>query len=641
MRAMTPPRPAPPKRSPVTDLRLGLEHHRAGRLREAEACYRTVLRAAPRQPDALGLLGLLCLGEGRNDEARALFGRLVDVRPDVADYRSNLGHVMRLQGEARAALTHLTAATTLDPECADAWINLGLAHLDLDEVALAVPALERAVTLVPGSAAAHLNLGAALERQGRLDAAATHLHEAARLAPELAAPWRNLGLVHVALGDDAGAVAALLRAVALDGDDPEVRTNLGVLLARQGDLPAAMLHHDHAVHLAPEMADAWLNRGTTLHHCGRLAEAFESLSRAAALGGGAPATTALGSVLADQGDLPGAIVAHQDALAAAPDFADGHWNLALALLAAGDVARGWDEYEWRWQASSRVATLRPYPFPAWRGEPLDGRRILVWREQGLGDELMFLTMTGDLVRMGARVTLLVSGRLVALVQRAYPTATVLADSADAAGGAEFDFHVPMGSLPVHLRRSLDAFGEPGRCVVPSRAASERWAERLESVGPGKRIGVCWRSGLVTADRRRRYPALEAWAPIWSVPGIAWVNLQYDDCAAELRQLEAAHGLTIHRWAGDDLRDDLDSVAGLLSALDGVVTAPTAVSSLAGATGVPTWQVDDGSDWTALGRDRSPWFPSIARVCGGVEGGWDDTMRRLAAELASFTLGASR
>jgi hypothetical protein len=126
-----------------------------------------------------------------------------------------------------------------------------------------------------------------------------------------------------------------------------------------------------------------------------------------------------------------------------------------------------------------------------------------------------------------------------------------------------------------------------------------------------------------------------------VPGVQWINLQYDDCEAELAELEAATGGRIRRWAGVDLRNDLESVAGLVAGLDGVVTAPTLVDSMAGALGVTTWQVDSGSDWSAFGEDRSPWFPSIRvrrKRPGAAEAGWIALLNQLAEELTVWAAG---
>ncbi len=638
---MTGPAKARPGRSVKATLQAALAHHRSGRAADAQVLYREVLAAEPNNPDAHHLMGLLALGRHDVLTARTHFERAAALRPTVAEYRSNFGHALRLLGEWNRAEDELRRCTVVGPSYADGWINLGLVLLDLGRVEEAVGVLETAVERAPRSALAHLNLGGALLRAGRPAMAIASAEAAIALAPDLAAAHRNLGVAAHQAGQFEVAKQAYVQALRLGPHDADVLTNLGVILHAEGDLAGAVAVHDRAVAVAPDLAAAWLNRGTALQSAGRLEEARASFGRSVALAPGAQAHTALGSVAAERGDFQQAAADHERALGCDPHFADGHWNLALALLGGGHLARGWDEYEWRWRASSRPADIRTYPWPVWAGEPLDGARLLIWREQGLGDELLFLTCLADLVALGAIVTVAVSPRLVGLIQRAFPAVKVVPDGADCPADLAVDYHLPAGSLPHRLRRLRSAF-HGGSYLRPSGDRVATWQKRLALLPAGKRVGICWRSGLKTAERRRHYPALEDWAAVWSVPGIVWVNLQYDDCEAELAELEAGRGVTVHRWAGTDLRNDLEGIAALIAGLDAVVTAPTAVSSLAGALGARTWQVDSGSDWTAFSEPRSPWFPSITvNRKAPDERSFGPVLQRLALELAEWASGGAR
>ena len=614
------------------DLRAALSHHQHGRLTEAQVLYRQVLAAEPSNADAHHLMGLLALGRRDVLTASTHFERVVRLRPGVAEYRSNFGHTLRLLGELNRAEDELRRATVIDPNFADGWINLGLVLLDLARLDEAVVVLETAVCRAPRSALGHLNLGSALLRAGRPDDAITACQAAIELAPDLAEAHRNLGVAAHQAGRPDLAKQGYCRALELGPHDPDVLTNLGVILLKEGDIAGAVAVQDRAVAVAPDLAAGWLNRGTALQAAGRLAEARTSFGRAVILDPGAPAHTALGSVAAELGDFHQAAIDHERALVCDPDFADGHWNLALALLGGGQLARGFDEYEWRWRASSRPADFRAYPWPVWNGEMVPGARVLVWREQGLGDELLLLTCLPDLVASGV----IVSPRLVSLVGRAFPGVNVRADDGGLRVEGEFDWHLPLGSLPSRLRRIRAAFAGGGAYLKPAADRLAAWRTRLAALPPGRRVGICWRSGLTTAERRRHYPSLADWAPVWRVPGIVWVNLQYDDCEAELAAVETSTGATVRRWPSDDLRNDLEGVTALIAGLDAVVTAPTAVSSLAGAVGARTWQVDSGSDWTAFGEDRSPWFPSITVMRKGAgERSFGPLLERLAQVLASW------
>ena len=624
------------------ELKAGLVHHRQGRLTEAQVLYRRTLAAEPGNADAHHLMGLLALGRHDILTASTHFERVVSLRPGVAEYRSNLGHTLRLLGELGRAEAELRRVTVTEPSFADGWINLGLVLLDLDRVDEAVVALETAVDRAPRSALSHLNLGSALLRAGRPAAAIAPCEAAIGLAPDLAAAHRNLGVAAHQAGQLDLAKRGYGRALELGPHDPDVLTNLGVILLQDDDIAGAVAAHDRAVAVAPDLAAAWLNRGTALQAAGRLDEARASFGRAVALEPGAAAHTALGSVAAERGDFLQAALDHERALRCDPDFADGHWNLSLALLGSGELARGWDEYEWRWRVPGRPADFRAYPLPVWTGESLDGARILVWREQGLGDELLFLSCLPELVSRGAIVTAMVSPRLVSLVARAFPGVRVRPDDGGVPADAEAEWHLPLGSLPGRLRRSRSAFAGSGAYLSPDDARLATWRTRLDGLPAGKRVGICWRSGLSTAERRRHYPSFADWGPVWQVPGVVWVNLQYDECEAELAGLEASCGVPVHRWPGDDLRNDLESVVALIAGLDAVVSAPTAVCAMAGAVGTRTWQVDSGNDWSAFGEDRSAWFPSIAIARKGAgDASFGPVVERLAAELTHWAGGEAR
>jgi hypothetical protein len=259
--------------------------------------------------------------------------------------------------------------------------------------------------------------------------------------------------------------------------------------------------------------------------------------------------------------------------------------------------------------------------------------LLVWREQGVGDEVLFATCLPDLVARGALVTFLCAPRLVSLFARSLPGVTVVADVPGAvASDAGFDLQVPLGSLPRWVRRDRSSF--PATPLLrPDDAQVEKWRVRLSALGPGARVGICWRSGLVTSERRRHYPPLEAWGPLLRTPGVVWVNLQYDECDADIAEFASRWGVRIHRWPGEDLRNDFESVAGLVAALDAVVTAPTAVGSLGGAVGTTTWVVDGGGDWTVFGERRSPWFPDTHTARRSPDtADWELAMLRVAQGL---------
>lgn len=462
----------------------------------------------------------------------------------------------------------------------------------------AVAAYRSAIGRDPALAPAHFNLAQLLRERGDFAGAALAFDAAVRLRPRAADAWLGLGLCREALGDLETAARCYDEAGRVDPNSAATaQYNRGNVLRKQGDLAAAAHAFTRACSSAPDAAEVWLNLGNTLRELGRLEDAVLALERAVAI---------------------------------RPDWAEPRWNLGLAHLGLGRLAEGWAGYEHRW-ARAGIPGGRGLPWPAWQGEPLDGRTILVWREQGLGDEILFATCVADVVALGATVTLAVDPRLVSLYQRSYPDIGVVADGEW--GDGPFDFQIPSGSLPGLLRRSRSDFRSPWSHLVPARERLATWARRLRPHAGTLKVGICWRSGLLVDERARSYPALTDWYRLLSVPGVTFVNLQYDDCVAELQQIEADTGARVLQWPDVDLRNDLEGVAALIWHLDLVVTAPTAVSSLAGALGTETWQIDPGTDWTVFGESRSPWLPAIRlfKRSGGTSP-WSGVLDEVVAAL---------
>lgn len=479
--------------------------------------------------------------------------------------------------------------------------------IDAGRAAEGLKLFRRLVVVAPGEGACWGALARWADAVGRTDIAIALISRAIVAQPTRAQSWNDLGNLLDALKRP-GARRAFERAVALGPVEPDHWANL----ARQGlvedRIAAGMAAYRRALFLAPDHADSWAGLGMNALAAGRPpADADRALSLAVALRPDlAAALNGLGLSLErrrrddearrwyDRGCRTGG--------------AEAWLNRGLLDLRRGDLADGWAGYAWRFASRGyvdRVAAARP-----WRGEPLKGRRITVWREQGVGDELLFSRLLGVPGLDGATVTMECDRRLIPLFGRSFPAVRFVAEAGDM---ADSDFHSPIGSLPGLMGmglRDVVGNGDPGRGWLradPVRIA--KWRERLEALGPGIRVGLSWRSGMMGWDRVAAHTRLTDWIPLTAVPGVTLIDLQYGEHGRETAAFEEASGARLHRWSDIDLRDDLDEVAALVSALDLVVCTATAVGELAGALGIPVWRLG-GRDWTFLGTGTRPWFPSM-------------------------------
>jgi hypothetical protein len=197
-----------------------------------------------------------------------------------------------------------------------------------------------------------------------------------------------------------------------------------------------------------------------------------------------------------------------------------------------------------------------------------------------------------------------------------------------------DYYAAFGT-PLHLlRKSLSDFPRQP-FLKADTAKTDEFRARLSALGPGPYVGVCWRSMVLGAKRRKYFSAIEAWQPVLSMPGTTFINLQYGDVAAELQIAREQFGLTIHNFDDLNLKDDLEGAAALSAACDLVLSAPTAAAAMAGALGTEVWFLVAAPVWPQLGTDHYPWYAKSRVIACEKFADWDALMPKVRDELTRF------
>jgi hypothetical protein len=339
--------------------------------------------------------------------------------------------------------------------------------------------------------------------------------------------------------------------------------------------------------------------------------------------------------------LPEQAIAQYDrALQLRPNFASAHANRALAQLQLGDFANGWSEYEWRWSAGEKPRSGAANSIPNWDGSSLAGRTIVIFGEQGVGDELMFATCYPDIIRKARRVVIVCEARLERLLRRSFPTATVLAipqgcdQTWQLPPQLTADVKCPAGSLPRWLRRNEAEFPKQDRLLLADPATTEAWRQRLATLGTAAKVGISWRTGETALDHTRRGTQLQQWKPLLAMPDIQWINLQSGDCRQELADASVPGKSSMHDWPEKNQHYDLNGLAAKLAALDLVVTVDNTVAHLAAAVGTPTWiLLPEPASWRWLQkRSDSPWYGSVRLFRQCRIGQWGEVFHEVRQEL---------
>lgn len=421
--------------------------------------------------------------------------------------------------------------------------------------------------------------------------------------PQHADALHLLGMVAYQTGRDEDAVEWIGKAIANKGNAAAYHSNLGNIFQSQGKLAEAGACYQRALLLKPDLPEVHLN---------------------------------LGNIYKAQGELDSCLVCYRRALVLNPDLAEAAVAESMVLLLKGDFAAGWQSFERRWETKEYETPMRDYPLPRWQGESLKHGRLLLWGEQGIGDEVMFAGLIPDVLRTGNRCVLDCDARLQPLFARSFPGVEVV--SGVAVGiHTELDLaaHLPTGSLPSLFRTSSADFAattSPYLVADPLTQCGFR-----ARYGDGRKLaGLAWHTRNVKTGRIRSMD-LSLFAPLFALPGIRWISLQYGQ-ASDLEAQAAAVGAPILIDHEVDQLRDIDSFAAQIAAMDFVVTIDNSTAHLAGALGVATWVLlPYAADWRWLQESEdSPWYPTIHLLRQHRMGDWQSVVRRLESELRRET-----
>lgn len=506
----------------------------------------------------------------------------------------------------------------------------------------ALAACAAALRGAPASGLLHNARGVVLRALGRPREAARAYLRAVALAPDDAAICENLSNA----ARDLGALAyseRLLRSLQRRGAlGPRGLLNLADTLLRRRAHDDAAACLSELLPARPDMPEAWFSLGLARYATHREEAAVAAYRRALALAPGhPPAWLNLAMAMKQMNRLGEARAGLETGLRLVPDDPTLRFNRGLVLLSLGACAEGWRDVERRWDSLDFPGVRRRSGRPDWDGVARPETTVLVWPEQGVGDQITFAGCVPDLLRLDQPVILECDPRLVPLFARSFPAARVRGATQDAAGretlaAPDYDRQCAIGSLPRFFRRSLGDFPGDGGFLTADPGRVAAWRARLASLAARPAIGVAWRSANMAGDRSKYFAPLAAWRPVLGIPGATFVLLQHDARTEELDAFRAAYGVRFATWPDLDLKDDLDSVAALIRALDAVVTGPSSVMLLAGGLGAPTFAFHGPpSQYKLLGTRRFPWHPSCRLFFKERWAApWDPAMAALAAALAA-------
>lgn len=534
---------------------------------------------------------------GRFDRAQAACRALLAQRPDWAPALNLLGAALHRAGRSGEAIHALERARAQHPDDPSLLNTLAVVRRATGDEAAALALLDRALAIEPGFVEGRINRAELLEKKGQRAAAAEDYGAAHRARPDDVRGASGLGRMLTALGRTEEAAPVFAMALARHPRHPTLRLDHASNLAERGRHEEALAVLDGLLAEVPGYAKAWANRATILREHGRFEEAVAAFDRAIELD---------------------------------PQAAVYRFYRAVPLMLAGRIAEGWQALEARWARTDPGATpWRPFPHPVWRGEDPAGRTLLVWGEQGVGDTILYAGMIPELLARGARVVLEVERRLVPLLARSFPEATVIAATAPPDPRTldpDIAWHVPIGSLGAWLRADLAAFGD-GRSYLKADPGRVRALRARYSAPPDMPlVGITW-SSRAHLGRAKSVPAAALAA---ALPGARLVSLEAPSTAAP-------PGVRVDPAV--DPYVDLDEAAAQIAALDLVVACSNTAAHIAAALGVETWILQPrgrGLIWYWFAdRSDSPWYRSVRLFRQARLGDWTEPLAAIAAAFKAW------
>lgn len=550
------------------------------RLKEAEALASRVLVTQPENPDALNSLGLVHLQQENFDDAIGFFDKAHKICPERSDFIANL----------IKALDSLAKRMTLSKN-----------------FSAAIAILHRALSMRPQDTTLACRISFVLSLAKRNDEALVAADRALSGNAKSAQAHDVRGLALLGLGRIEHSMESFRAALDCDIEYASAYSNLGLAYRAQGDTETAIKCFAKACGLQERNPQAYNN---------------------------------LGISFLDVNDLRQAEIALNKALAIEPDYAEAHFNLSRVLLMAEDFEAGWKQNEWRWQCSEFPSTWREFPLAMWEGEDLNDKKVLVWSEQGVGDEIMFANTLPELVENSAGVIIECNARLVPIFERSFAGVNVVARQDPAhyqIKEANIDYQIPMGSICKFYRRNAENFpSEPRGYLKSDPDLTAEIKARYANLGDGMKVGISWRSGNPIVGHERSIP-LELWSELLSSEGCQFINLQYGDVAEDLASILMQTGAKVFKDEAVDPLTNAEEWFAQIAALDHVVSVDNSTIQVSGSLGVPTWALlSEMPEWRfGLKRLDHLWHPSIRVFRQPKKGEWKFFMQELAITFSDF------
>ena len=478
-----------------------------------------------------------------------------------------------------------------------------------------------------------------LYNQGQLDDTVQQAQALTQQYPNAYLIWNILGAAAAQTGQLDHAINAFRKVISLNPNYADAYNNIANALKDQGKLDEAIEFYKNALAINPTYIDACYNMGNALREQGRWEEAIDAYKKALSLNPhNVDAHNNIGIALREQGKLDEAIDFYKKALSLQPNYSDALYNLGRIYWLKQDFTKAFELMEWRWsQKKNLMGTPLESCKPTWTRKDKNNEKVFVWKEQGIGDEIMFGTTLEELNRNSEGLIVECDKRLLSLYRRSFPKSIKFLDDRSKISGQEYDSQIAIGSLPKHFRLELNDFSKTSAGWLKADTIATRYYRKKLTDGESQKlIGISWFTKSAKVLSFQRNVSIDLFAMLLERIPAKFVNLQYGDTTEDILWMNSKLTGKINEIDELDLFNDIDGLAALISACDTVISVDNAIVHLAGALGVDTKVLLPFAADERWGSNKSGtyWYDSLQLYRQETQGDWSKPLKCLFHDVSA-------
>jgi len=476
-------------------------------------------------------------------------------------------------------------------------------------------------------------LGVALLEQRKFDKAIKNFNKAILIKNDYAEAYYNLGNLYRINEKLDNAISSYLKAVQINKNYAEAYNNLGLTLKQQGRIDEAIKNYKKTILINPNLFHTYNNIGNALKQKGDFNAAIDNFKKAIKINVDyAEAYNNMGLTLQKQFKFDDALNNFKKAISIKPNFHEAYNNLGYLNLMCENFAEGWKYYEFRKARALLIKSNKLSIEKLWNGEKFYGK-LMVFGEQGLGDEILFSSILNSLLKSHNNITVKINERLIPLFKRSFKKIKFISQKSKVKE-SDYKKYIFLGSLGKHYRNSVESFPNNQKSFLfPNLIKKKNFNNNLEKKKL-KRIGISWKKSLPEGAKNL---SLNDFHPILLHNQYQFIDLQYGDTKNERSNIKKLYNISLIHFKSLNYKNDIDSLAALMSNCDLIITSANFTAQLAGALGIPVWVLlPHIADWRwFLKRNGSLWYPNMRLFRQTTRGDWKNIIHNVNKQLKNF------